>query len=176
MTQTTLLKKVIKLFSGDLCRVYFSFKNDLGFDSLCSCCDFQQDQGHTWNSTRWAMHQPPPLPRLHTTLSQLCIICIPADATVPIGPLWLHAAKSQYHLIYATETSSEKGIATADFTAFPKKICLSLMNSSQWHLAAFMTYPHLMWLTDAINFSHPCLWEMLIMKTHQQAVMICTAD
>lgn len=72
-TQTPLLKKVMKLFSGGLCRVYFSFKNDLGFDSLSSCWDFQQVQGCTCNSTRWAMHQALPSPWLCTTLPQLCI-------------------------------------------------------------------------------------------------------
>lgn len=72
VTQTLLLKKAIKLFSGDLCRVYFSSKNYLGFDSLSSCWDFQQGQGCTCNNTRWAMHHPLPSPWLHTTLPQLC--------------------------------------------------------------------------------------------------------
>lgn len=167
----TLLKKVMKLFPGDLRRVYFSFKNDLGFDSLPSCWDFQQGQGCTCNSTRWAMHhQALPSPWLHTTLPQLCttfLLMLQCQSH-------LDSRLRRHNTIWFKKQKQvqRRGFATAAFTALPKKVCLLHMNSSQWHPAAFMTYPHLMWLTDTINSSHPCLWEMLIMKTHQWFVLL----
>lgn len=81
------------------------------------------------------------------------------------NPIWLQQQK------YV-----QRGELTiAVLTALPKKICLLRTSSLQWQLAALMKHPHLVRPTDAINFSHPCLWEMLIMKT-QRVAIISTAD
>lgn len=168
----TLLKKVMKLFSGDLRRVYFSFKNDLGFDSLSSCWDFQQGQGCTCNSTRWAMHhQPLPSPWLLTTLPQLCITFL----LMLLCQSHLDSMLRSHNTIWfkKQKQAHRRGFATAVFTALPKKICLLHMNSSQWHLAAF----------NDISPSHVADWYHKFQSplplrnvNNENSSMICTAD